>query len=348
MRRRSAVGDGQTCRSGVTLAVDGGPGNDDIPVSGRRAVARDARQTGFPAKAGRMRTVDGFETFPAFEILEPSVQRWPFLFNSPHSGAAYPRAFLRSARLDASAIRRSEDTFVDDLFAGVVELGAPLMRAHFPRAFLDVNREPYELDPTMFVGQLPAFINARSIRVAGGLGTIARVVADSEEIYRDRLTVEEGLGRIEALYKPYHAALRGRLAATLDRFRYAVLIDCHSMPSTARGLETRVRPDFVIGDRFGTSCSEALTDAAVEILRDLGYRVVRNRPYAGGYITEHYGRPHNGIHALQIEANRGLYMDEQRYRRGAGFAGLAGDLTTFCDRLMRIDFIDEPLADAAE
>ena len=295
-----------------------------------------------------MRTVDGFETFPAFEILEPSLQRRPFVFNSPHSGTAYPRSFLRSSRLDRVAIRRSEDTFVDELFSGVVGLGAPLMRAMFPRAYLDVNREPYELDPAMFSGRLPAYVNARSIRVAGGLGTIARVVADAEEIYREPLSVEEGLARIDALYKPYHAALRARLAATLEAFPFAVLVDCHSMPSTARGLEHRVRPDIIIGDRFGTSCSGALTEAAVSILREFGYRVVRNRPYAGGYITEHYGRPLNSIHALQIEINRGLYMDEHHFRRTVGFGALMQDLASFAERLMRVDLAGETIADAAE
>ncbi|MGX1308372.1 N-formylglutamate amidohydrolase [Amorphus suaedae] len=295
-----------------------------------------------------MRTVDGFETFPAFEILEPSLQRRPFVFNSPHSGSTYPKSFLKSSRLDRVSIRRSEDTFVDELFSGVVGLGAPLMRALFPRAFLDVNREPYELDPSMFAGRLPAYVNARSIRVAGGLGTIARVVADAEEIYREPLTVEEGLARIENLYKPYHAVLRARLATTLERFPFVVLVDCHSMPSTARGLEHRPRPDIIVGDRFGTSCSGALTEASVAILRDLGYRVVRNRPYAGGYITEHYGRPHSGIHTLQIEVNRGLYMDEQQFRRTVGFGALMQDLGAFAERLMRIDLADAALADAAE
>jgi len=295
-----------------------------------------------------MRTVDGFETFPAFEILEPSFQRRPFVFNSPHSGSTYPKSFLKSSRLDRTGIRRSEDTFVDELFSGVTGLGAPLMRAMFPRAFIDVNREPYELDPAMFADRLPAYVNARSIRVAGGLGTLARVVADAEEIYREPLSVEEGLSRIEGLYKPYHAALRSRLAATLDRFPFAVLVDCHSMPSTARGLEHRARPDVIIGDRFGTSCSGALTEAAVAILRDLGYRVVRNRPYAGGYITEHYGRPHHGVHALQIEINRGLYMDEQHFRRTVGFGALMQDLAAFAERLMRINLADASIADAAE
>ncbi|MEW5424267.1 N-formylglutamate amidohydrolase [Amorphus sp. 3PC139-8] len=295
-----------------------------------------------------MRTIDDFETTPAFEILEPTGKRTPFVFNSPHSGVAYPAAFLRSSRLDAVQIRRSEDTFVDELFAGAVGLGAPLMRAHFPRAYLDANREPYELDPAMFVGRLPAYINARSIRVAGGLGTIARVVADAEEIYRDRLTVEEGLDRIERLYKPYHATLRGLISSTLEMFGIAVLVDCHSMPSSARGFEGRPRPDFIVGDRFGTSCAPALADAAVALLSELGYRVGRNRPYAGGYITEHYGRPQVGVHALQIEVNRGLYMDESHYRRMAGFTALAEDLTWFAERLMQLVPLSGSLADAAE
>ncbi|MDQ0317054.1 N-formylglutamate amidohydrolase [Amorphus orientalis] len=283
-----------------------------------------------------------------FEIVEPAAQCSPFVFNSPHSGTAYPRSFLNSSRLDSSSIRRSEDTFVDELFAGVVELGAPLMRAHFPRAFLDVNREPYELDPAMFSGRLPAYVNARSIRVAGGLGTIARVVADSEEIYRDRLPVAEGLDRIERIYKPYHAALRDRLAETMANFGVAVLVDCHSMPSTARGLENRPRPDLIIGDRFGTSCAPGLADTAIALLSDLGYHVGRNRPYAGGYITEHYGRPQSGLHALQIEVNRGLYMDEQRFRKTAGFDALAQDLALFAERLMALALYSGAVADAAE
>lgn len=305
-------------------------------------------RTPVPQKVQSMRTVDGFETFPAFEFLEPVVQRSPFVFNSPHSGTFYPETFLKSSKLDPAGIRRSEDTFVDELFLGVVGLGAPLMRAHFPRAYLDVNREPYELDPAMFSGRLPAYVNARSIRVAGGLGTIARVVADSEEIYRDRLTVKEGLERIEQLYKPYHAALKNRLTGTLSEFGVAVLVDCHSMPSTARGMENRPRPDLIVGDRFGTSCASELADAAVSLLSGLGYRVGRNRPYAGGYITEHYGRPQLGVHALQIEVNRGLYMDEQRYRKTVGFDALARDLSVFAERLMRLGLYPGSLADAAE
>lgn len=286
-----------------------------------------------------MRVVDGFAQHAPFDVQAPPLQRVPFVFNSPHSGTAYPRPFLASARLDAEAIRRSEDTFVDELFAAVVALGAPLMRAHFPRAFLDVNREPYELDPKMFEGRLPAFVNARSVRVAGGLGTIARVVADGEEIYARRLAVEEGLARIEAIYKPYHAALRRLVTATQARYGVAVLVDCHSMPSVTRGHEQRPRPDVIVGDRYGTSCSAELSDGAVAILTDLGFTVGRNRPYAGGFITESYGRPALGVHALQIEVNRGLYMDETRFERAAGFDETARLLASFAQRLIA-DFAD--------
>lgn len=269
-----------------------------------------------------------------FEIVEPARVLAPVVFNSPHSGARYRPEFLASARLDALSLRRSEDAFVDELFLQAVEFGAPLMRAHFPRAYLDVNREPYELDPRMFEGRLPPYANTRSLRVAGGLGTIARVVGDAQEIYRGRLPIEEAINRIETLYKPYHAML-GRLIADMrDMFGSVVLIDCHSMPSTGLGREERQRVDIVLGDRYGTSCSPVLTDVAEVTLRGLGFSVARNRPYAGGYITEHYGTPAMGVHALQIEINRALYMDERTHERTAGFAVLCGKLGAFTEHLI--------------
>ena len=284
----------------------------------------------------RMQIVDDFVASPAFDIVEPAVQRAALVFNSPHSGRSYPRAFLTASRLDTLAIRRSEDAFVDELFGGAREIGAPLMRAHFPRAFLDVNREPYELDPKMFTGRLPAYVNARSVRVAGGLGTIARIVADAEEIYAGPLDVGEALERIERIYKPYHAALRRLIVRTQARFGFAVLVDCHSMPSHVRGQETRHRPDVILGDRYGTSAAPALVEAAAAILAELGFTVGRNRPYAGGFITEHYGRPAQGVHALQIEVNRGLYMNEARCERRDDFAAIAAALTAFGRRLAAV------------
>jgi N-formylglutamate amidohydrolase len=268
--------------------------------------------------------------------MEPSQQRVPFVFNSPHSGRNYRPQFLGQVRLDRAAIRKSEDFRVDELFAGAVPQGCPLLTANFPRAFLDVNREPYELDPAMFEEPLPGFCNTRSVRVAGGLGTIARIVSETEEIYGCKLGIAEGLERIETIYKPYHATLRMLLARTHARFGHAVLIDCHSMPSTRDGATRRMRPDFVLGDRYGTSCAAQITWAAAQFLSELGYEVEINKPYAGGFITEHYGRPHSGLHALQIEINRGLYMDEASLAKGEAFEAVSADITRFIGRLVAI------------
>ena len=268
---------------------------------------------------------DEFE--PPFVVSEPERQTVPFVFNVPHAGAVYPLSFLSESRLDALALRRSEDAYVDDLFDRAAELGAPLMAACFPRAYLDLNREPYELDPRMFDGRLPPFANTRSMRVAGGLGTVPRIVADGQEIYRRKLSVDEAMRRIEWLYKPYHRMLRQLVHRTSRVFGHAVLIDCHSMPSTSVGREEGAKADIVLGDRYGTSCASILTDIVDEILRRRGYTVVRNKPYAGGFITEHYGEPALGRHALQIEINRALYMDERSLEKAERFDSLRSDLT---------------------
>lgn len=284
-----------------------------------------------------------------FDILEPAHVRGPVLFNSPHSGAVYPREFLKASRLDLARLRRSEDGFVDELVQGVVARGYPLMRAHFPRCFVDVNREPYELDPRMFEGRLPSFANTRSMRVAGGLGTVPRVVGDAQEIYGQRIPVAEALRRIESLYKPYHRSLR-RLFGRLHRdFGAAILMDCHSMPSTTSSKDERPRPEFVIGDRYGTSCVGMIAETVEQTLRALGYTVSRNKPYAGGFITEHYGNPSAGLHSIQLEMNRALYMDERRHERTAGFSRLAADLETLADRLAEIPISElRPYRSAAE
>lgn len=286
---------------------------------------------------------------PPFEIVEPAQCRGPVLFNSPHSGSVYPRDFLGLCRLDIPTLRRSEDSFVDALAAGVVRHGFPLMRAHFPRCFVDVNREPYELDPRMFEGRLPSFANTRSMRVAGGLGTIARVVGDAQEIYDRRLPVDDALARIDSLYKPYHRALRRLFTRLHKDFGAAVLVDCHSMPSNAGQKDERARPEFVLGDRYGTSCVPVVAETVEQSLRSFGYSVSRNKPYAGGFITEHYGNPAAGLNAIQLEINRALYMDEQRYERSANFARVAADLENVARRLGEIP-LDElrPYRAAAE
>jgi N-formylglutamate amidohydrolase len=289
------------------------------------------------------------ELDPPFEILEPAEWRGPIIFNSPHSGSVYPREFLLASRLDVATLRRSEDSFVDELTLGVVGAGYPLMRAHFPRCYVDVNREPYELDPRMFDGRLPSFANTRSMRVAGGLGTVARVVGDSQEIYGQRIPVDDAIRRIEGLYKPYHRTLRRLFTRVHRDFGAAVLIDCHSMPSTAGAKDERPRADVVLGDRYGTSCVAVVAETVEATLRGRGYVVSRNKPYAGGFITEHYGNPAAGLHAMQLEINRALYMDERRFERSASFSALAADLELLAGRLADIPIQElHPYRAAAE
>lgn len=281
-----------------------------------------------------MAAAGDFGDTPAFTVRCAAEQRVPFVFNSPHSGRIYPPRFLAMSRLDAVAVRRSEDCYVDELFAGAVALGAPMLAANFPRAWLDANREPWELDPRMFSEPLPPHANSRSARVAGGLGTVPRLVGEGQEIYAVKLPLAEAVARVETVYKPYHEQLKRLLTRTHAQFGYAVLIDCHSMPASIRLGDNGMRPDFIVGDRFGVACAPALSEAAIDILSRMGYSVAHNKPYAGGFITEHYGRPARGLHALQIEVNRGLYMNERTFQRTAGFDALAGDIARFTARLI--------------
>ncbi|MBY5867660.1 N-formylglutamate amidohydrolase [Rhizobium leguminosarum] len=277
--------------------------------------------------------------YELFEVHEPVSQTIPFVYNSPHSGRIYPPEFIAQSRLEGIAIRRSEDHYVDELFGSAVALGAPLLAANFPRAYLDVNREPYELDPRMFDGLLPPYANVNSLRVAGGLGTIPRIVAENMEIYARRLPVQEGLDRVEAVYKPYHAALRRLIARTHVQFGFGVLIDCHSMPGNVRVAGSTARPDFIIGDRYGTSASAELSRAAIAILEEMGFAAIRNKPYAGGFITEHYGRPSRGLHALQIEVNRAIYVDELTLEKREDFAAVADAVADFMQQMA--DYVEK-------
>ena len=255
---------------------------------------------------------------PAFETVRPRRLSAPLVFNSAHSGRDYPERFLKMTRLDHLSIRQSEDAFVDELFGRAPHLGTPLLRAHFPRAYLDVNREPWELDPQMFAEPLSDRFNTTSPRVAAGLGTIARVVAENKPIYRERLTLDDARMRIEGIYIPYHATLQRLLTDAHQNFGVAVLIDAHSMPRISRSGD-RLAPDIVLGDRYGTTCGTGLIDLAEMVFAGAGLRVARNRPYAGGFIARTYGRPQHGIHALQIEISRHLYMNEVTLEPNDGF-----------------------------
>lgn len=247
-------------------------------------------------------------------IVRPARHSVPFVFASPHSGRLYPPSFVERSRLNSTSLRRSEDAFVDELFASVVENGAPLMLARFPRAFLDANRAPAELDAGMFEGTLPFQIDRGSPRVQAGLGIIPRVVREGVEIYRQKLSARDAEERIRHFYRPYHAQLERILTQTRARFGLAIVVDCHSMPSAAAA------PDIVLGDRLGLAASPQLTYAAECAFAAQGFRVARNTPYAGGHTVQLYGRPDTATHALQIELNRALYLDEERVERKASFA----------------------------
>ena len=289
-------------------------------------------------------------SLPSFRISAPQKQAVAMLVASPHSGRDYPAGFVSASRLGFNALRRSEDSFVDELFASAPMLGIPLLQAEFPRAFCDVNREPWELDPVMFSDALPSWCNTSSARVSAGFGTIARLVASGEPIYGSKLDFAEAEHRIRVCWQPYHAALAALIDETIARDGICLLVDAHSMPSlngvaqhgasraaSERTVPTaggrRLEPDFVLGDAFGTSCSASVTRCAERYLRDNGFKVRRNDPYAGGYVTRHYGRPSQRVHVLQVEIGRSLYMDEQRYERSSQFGFMQATMAGLLERL---------------
>ena len=274
---------------------------------------------------------------PPFEVVRTGEAATPLVHASPHSGRVYPAELLAASALDASAIRRSEDALVDELVAGAGASGGVLIKATYARAYIDVNREPYELDPAMFEDELPAFAQSRTARAAAGLGSIARIVAEGQEIYSRKLTFEEARRRVEDVHAPWHAALGELLEQARAGFGAALLIDWHSMPSGAAGPARRA-PDFVLGDRYGAACASGVTRLVERELEARGYVVARNAPYAGGWATARYGRPAEGLHALQIEINRALYLDEKRLEPLPGAAGLKADLDRLFAALRRQDW----------
>ncbi|MDH3743041.1 MAG: N-formylglutamate amidohydrolase [Hyphomicrobiales bacterium] len=289
---------------------------------------------------------------PAFDVTRPASWRHPAVFNSPHSGSIYPGGLQAMTRLDPLTLRKSEDCYIDKLFQGVADLGCPLLAARFPRVFLDVNREPYEFDPAMFDCPLPTFVNTSSLRVVGGLGTIPRIVSENETIYAQDLTWADANDRIERVYRPYHHTLAGLIEEARQEFGQAILIDCHSMPSSAARLSSsrgQPRADIVLGDRYGASCDHAITRFLESLFADAGLSVVHNKPYAGGYITQAYGSPQSGKHALQIEINRALYMDERTLEMTSGYLELHHILSDVLDQFVTaLGDLLNPVSVAAE
>ncbi|HXI87352.1 MAG TPA: N-formylglutamate amidohydrolase [Parvularculaceae bacterium] len=284
------------------------------------------------------------------EVLAPADLSTPFIFASPHSGRRYPADLLKISRLDRHALRQSEDGYVDLIFDAAPAYGAPLLRALFPRAYVDVNRSRHELDPRMFADALPKSADGRSSRVLAGLGVIPRIVADGQDIYGRKLNFFDARRRIATCYEPYHEALATLIAEARRAFGCAVLIDCHSMPSAggAPFREGDRRIDFVLGDRFGASCTQSIVSLVEQSLTKMGYCVSRNAPYAGGFVAAAYGRPAEGVHVLQIEINRALYLDEGRFARTERFAELRRNMHGLMAELARIEPAALRPAQAAE
>jgi N-formylglutamate amidohydrolase len=258
-----------------------------------------------------------------FRIIRPARQDTAVVFASPHSGRDYAAAFLAQTMLDGQTIRSSEDAFVDEVFAAAPRHGAPLMTALVPRAYLDLNRAPDELDPAVIEGIARSPHNPR---VSSGLGVIPRVVAGGRAIYRGKLALAEVEARLSQIWTPYHQALRGLLDDTHASFGEAVLIDCHSMPHEAIEGHARPglpRPDVVLGDRFGAAAGREVMDHVEAAFAGAGFRVARNAPFAGAFIAQSYGRPSASRHVVQVEIDRALYLDEAAVELLPGFAAFA-------------------------
>ncbi|MEX0276141.1 MAG: N-formylglutamate amidohydrolase [Ruegeria sp.] len=265
----------------------------------------------------------------AYDLEMPENRTSSVVFASPHSGRAYPESFLKRSVLNRNMIRSSEDAFVDQLFAGVAQTGAPFLKAVMPRAYLDLNRSAEELDPALIQG---ARRQGHNPRVASGLGVIPRVVANGRSIYHGKLTMDEARLRIDNYWRPYHTRLKSLLAESYDKFGQAILIDCHSMPHEAVSIAGRGQskhPEIVLGDRFGASASGVIVDQIESAFASAGLNVARNAPFAGAYVTQTYGRPGRYQHAIQIEIDRSLYMDEERIQPNDNFEA-------FCEILNKV------------
>ncbi len=271
---------------------------------------------------------------PAFDIARPNIWRAPLIFASPHSGSIYPDSFLRRSTYSLNQLRANEDAFIERLFAPAAKIGAPLLAARFPRCFVDVNRAPHELPPSW--GDDDKDVTPQA---AAGYGVIPTQITPDIEIYKDPLTKVVARARLDALYYPYHRALADLISECCANFGGAIVIDCHSMPGFNE-MGAR-RADIVLGDRYGQSCSPAVIDGVERTFTKRGYSVIRNHPYAGGFVTRHYGRsahnPSSPVQTLQIEINRDLYLNPVTLRpKPKGYAKLSRDIHEIISTLIQI------------
>ena len=282
------------------------------------------------------RQPDDAESPPAFVAKMPTAISNPFVFAAPHSGRYYPERFHELSKLDAHQLRLSEDAFVDDLFDGVTLSGATQLVATHARSFLDLNRAADELEPGMFSGDIGAYEVDLNNRVKAGLGVVPRIIGEGMPIYGGLIPVREAFKRLDEIYAPYHDTLKNLLLARHKQFDRAVLIDCHSMPSGPElGRRAQAQPDIILGDCWGTSCSRDLTSLVERLFIEAGFRVRRNVPYAGGYATRHYGAPARDCHALQIEINRNLYMNEKTVDKLDHFDEVGQRIQDVCRSMIR-------------
>ena len=274
--------------------------------------------------------------FDPFILYEPAQLTSSIVFATPHSGRNYSQDFLDRIILDAHAIRASEDAFVDQLFLSVTAVGAPLLAALVPRAFVDLNRSCEELDPALIEGVRST---GSSARVTSGLGVVPRVVGAGRSIYHGKISMVEAQARLQDVWYPYHQRLQVLLDATRTKFGHVVLIDCHSMPHEAAnpGLRSKTSPEIVVGDRFGAAADLKVTDCVQAAFTDAGFRVSRNMPFAGAYISQHYGKPKRGQHVIQIEIDRSLYLDEASIEPLPSFADFQTRLHTVIEKIVALE-----------
>ena len=238
----------------------------------------------------------------------------PLVFASPHSGGFYPEDMAATEELSVASLRSAEDAAVDRLLGAGAAAGAVLIAGRIGRAYVDLNRAPEELDPTLIDGV--SATQTSGLKTQAGYGVIPRLAGDGAPLYDRRLTREEAVGRIARVHQPYHEALGGLMRAARRRHGRAILVDWHSMPSRATGANG---PDVVLGDRHGTSCEALLTRRLRRLFEAQGLTVGLNRPYAGGYATQSWGRPDEGFQAIQVELSRGLYWDEATWAPSPGW-----------------------------
>ena len=259
-------------------------------------------------------------------VLTTGVDLTPLVLDSPHSGCKYPADFHFVCPL--SLLRQTEDAYVDELIAGATQIGAEVLVAEFPRSYIDVNRAENDIDPSILSDEWPETLHP-SERTLLGLGLVRRLCKSGVPVYPSGLAAHEIEYRIINYYRPYHATLEAMISKRMSRFGEAYLINCHSMPDRSSEKRLLARPDFVLGDRGSTSCDVSFTRFAYNVLRDMGYRVALNDPYQGVEIVRRYGQPQRRQHALQLEINRRLYMNEQTLEKTSGFVSLQRDLLDF-------------------